>query len=549
MRMSSEADGALDKTRRHKKRQLEDTLHLVMKKRKVFRRPFSEQNCLLFVNRIRREDAGKGRGACHVQVQRILSENLFFFNHIRRATAEEEERAKHPKPEDSVYFHPALNPSGAPPIGKPPMYKSSIGPRIPLSSTAGPSGETDLDMDPDTTLPLPPPPPPPPLPSAGEGFSAGENVVPLPLPVPVPPPPPAPPGPVQGTLPPPPPLFLGRPPHATSMIPPPPPPRPGQPLPPGISREEVPPGTDEEASIAKSENVDLGDNSRHRTMYFIPPGRLPPPPPPPRRPSIPSGEEIQDEIEDDAPADSRSTDAVRQNLPPPPPPPMRPPVGPPPPLPTSLLMRPPSGPPPKHPSSSEAPPPGVTPFRPTLPGPPLPPEMSSLPLPPPPPRMLQSGMLPPPGPPPGPPPVRLGPPPSGPPPVMRPPAGPPPMVKGTPPPPPPPRVVHEGGNEDPVRSGGAAKPSYVKSAAPTVVKRPLAQHTPELTSMVPASVRVRRENAPKVKPKTVSAISAQVASVLQPPRVVKPTTIDDTYSAFLEDMKLLGAFGEGQEDV
>lgn len=51
MRMSSEADGALDKTRRHKKRQLEDTLHLVMKKRKVFRRPFSEQNCLLFVNR------------------------------------------------------------------------------------------------------------------------------------------------------------------------------------------------------------------------------------------------------------------------------------------------------------------------------------------------------------------------------------------------------------------------------------------------------------------------------------------------------------------
>lgn len=28
------------------------------------------------------------------------------------------------------------------------------------------------------------------------------------------------------------------------------------------------------------------------------------------------------------------------------------------------------------------------------------------------------------------------------------------------------------------------KPSYVKSAAPTVVKRPLAQHTPELTSMV-----------------------------------------------------------------
>jgi hypothetical protein len=29
--------------------------------------------------------------------------------------------------QDSVYFHPMLNPSGAPPPGKPPMYKSSIG--------------------------------------------------------------------------------------------------------------------------------------------------------------------------------------------------------------------------------------------------------------------------------------------------------------------------------------------------------------------------------------------------------------------------------------
>jgi len=28
------------------------------------------------------------------------------------------------------------------------------------------------------------------------------------------------------------------------------------------------------------------------------------------------------------------------------------------------------------------------------------------------------------------------------------------------------------------------QPSYVKSAAPTVIKRPLAQHTPELTAMV-----------------------------------------------------------------
>jgi hypothetical protein len=32
----AEADGALDKARKHKKRQLEDTYNLIVKKRKVF---------------------------------------------------------------------------------------------------------------------------------------------------------------------------------------------------------------------------------------------------------------------------------------------------------------------------------------------------------------------------------------------------------------------------------------------------------------------------------------------------------------------------------
>lgn len=36
----SEADGALDKARKHKKRQLEDTLNLVLKKRKVIVIPY-----------------------------------------------------------------------------------------------------------------------------------------------------------------------------------------------------------------------------------------------------------------------------------------------------------------------------------------------------------------------------------------------------------------------------------------------------------------------------------------------------------------------------
>ncbi|CAI9754614.1 unnamed protein product [Fraxinus pennsylvanica] len=95
------ADGALDKARKHKKRQLEDTLNLVIKKRKEY------------------ENKLKEKGEAPVM-----------FSHLgpvqRRTTAEEEERVKHPRPEDSVYYHPTLNPSGAPPPGKPPMFKSSI---------------------------------------------------------------------------------------------------------------------------------------------------------------------------------------------------------------------------------------------------------------------------------------------------------------------------------------------------------------------------------------------------------------------------------------
>jgi hypothetical protein len=65
---------------------------------------------------------------------------------------------------------------------------------------------------------------------------------------------------------------------------------------------------------------------------------------------------------------------------------------------------------------------------------------------------------------------------------------------------------------------------------------------------VPASVRVRRENAPKVKPKATPLSAPQVMPAApRPPGAPKPGTIDDSYSAFLEDMKLLGAFGEGQE--
>ncbi|KAL4576378.1 hypothetical protein LXL04_012471 [Taraxacum kok-saghyz] len=54
----------------------------------------------------------------------------------RRRTVEEEERAKNLKLvlylQDSVYYHPQWNPTGAPPPGKPSMYKSSIRPIVPL---------------------------------------------------------------------------------------------------------------------------------------------------------------------------------------------------------------------------------------------------------------------------------------------------------------------------------------------------------------------------------------------------------------------------------
>ncbi|MFS7992442.1 putative WW domain binding protein [Helianthus anomalus] len=84
------------------------------------------------------------------------------------------------------------------------------------------------------------------------------------------------------------------------------------------------------------------------------------------------------------------------------------------------------------------------------------------------------------------------------------PFGPPPMMRLPLPPGPPPHLMEEF-----YRLTVPQKPWYVKSAASTVVKRPLAQHTPQLTAMVPASVRVRRESAaPKAKPKpSVSSVS------------------------------------------
>ncbi|XP_022768160.1 formin-like protein 5 [Durio zibethinus] len=476
------AEGALDKARKHKKRQLEDTLNLVLKKRKEY------------------EDKMKEKG-----------ETPVMFSHLgpprRRTTAEEEERAKHPKPEDSVYYHPTLNPTGAPPPGKPPMYKSSIGPRIPLttasSSAAASSSQTESEDIPVDVAP-PPPPPPPPLPDTGKSNSGDGSV--LPASLPLPPPPPMPPKPATANLgialPPPPGPPAKEQVAVRPPLPPPPPlPQSVQPPPPGISgneREKIsvlsddltskglsqvppvlppPPGMPPKLAINQAEGASSSeaDANNHPGIKEVPKMVPPPPPPPRQQPPVPGPAMVQVLQPDVLPPGI-------SHFPPPPPPDMRAPLS------ASGLP-------------GQAAPPGM--MVPLIPRPPL-------------------------GPPPGPPPM------------MRPPL----------PPGPPPTALddYNSANQPPLPQ----KPSYIKSAASTVVKRPLAQHQPELTAMIPASVRVRRETAaPKAKPKpllsTITATTKPVAPIIVKPEstssssALKAQSIDDSYTAFLEDMKALGA--------
>nr|XP_043614864.1 protein EARLY FLOWERING 5 [Erigeron canadensis] len=449
------ADGALDKARKHKKRQLEDTLNLVMKKRKEYEEKLKEKG-----------------------------EATVMYSHLgpppRRRTSEEEERATHPQPEDSVYYHPQWNPTGAPPPGKPPMYKSSVGPINPL--VEGSSSGAVKDEPDDVDLSIPPPPPPPPLP-VGDTESNGD--VSLPASLPLPPPPPMPLKPVKlelDTMLPPPPGSSTKD-HASSHLVLPPPP-PHQPPPPGTAGNER----------DKIQSIKSEDSPQEASQAST---KLPPPPPPPGLPSKLPGNQSE--------GASEAKDFSK--MVPLPPPPRQPPPGMVPVMQPGMSRFPPPPPPPQD-------------MRPPLsalgiPGqqPPLPP-----------------GMMPP---------------------MMpRPPFGPPPMMRPPLPPGPPPLPM-----DDFMRPTVPQKPSYVKSAASTVVKRPLAQHTPQLTAMVPASVRVRRETAvPKTKPKpSVSSVSvsphpAPVLTVPKEPTVkvstssaAKPPSVDDSYMAFLEDMKALGA--------
>ncbi|XP_052183384.1 protein EARLY FLOWERING 5 isoform X1 [Diospyros lotus] len=479
------ADGALDKARKHKKRQLEDTLNLVLKKRKEY------------------EDKMREKGEAPVM-----------FSHLgpvrRRTNAEEEERAKHPKPEDSVYYHPTLNPTGAPPPGKPPMFKSSIGPRIPLSASTSDGASSSKSESEDVVLAVPPPPPPPPpLPHSGDA-DAGDSIIPASLPLP--PPPPMPPKPVVAEL------------GAPLPLPPLPPPPPGPPpkeqvgvrpslppLPPvQQSAQPPPPGTDggerENNQSSKSDDTTSKEPVQAQNI-------LPPPPPLPGLPLKSAGNQSEVPSESEAKSSSGTKDFPK--LVPPPPPPRQQPAVPRPALVQNL--------------QPDVLPPGISRFPPPPPPPDIMPPLAA-------PGLGQAappGMMVPliPRPPFGPPP--------GQPPMMRPPL-----------PPGPPPIPQE---DYTARPPMPQHPSYVKSAASTVVKRPLAQHTPELTSMVPASVRVKREAATtKPKPKAALSAAAPVNKPAVAPTVMRPEpvssstapkaqSIDDSYMAFLEDMKALGA--------
>ncbi|ESQ31652.1 hypothetical protein EUTSA_v10003972mg [Eutrema salsugineum] len=473
----SKAEGALDKARKHKKRQLEDTLKMVVKKRKEY------------------EEKKKEQGEATTSVM---------FSHLppqRRTTIEEDERSKDLRPEDSVYYHPTLNPTGAPPPGKPPMYNSSIGPRTSAdgASSSGATLSSNIESEDSVLVAPPPPPPPPPLPHLPDGNTTLSASLPLPPPPPLPPTtglnlphpqfPPPPPGP------PPKEHDLVRPP----LPPPPPLPQSSQPPPPGLS------GSEGDGRFPELSNQTFDEHKNTNITSILPP-------PPPGLPSNPPSNESEG-----GPSESNSSGFQNANL--------------------SKMVAPPPPLHQQHQSTFAGASASLTNFQPDV--------------------LLRPGMLhfPPP-----PPPLDMHPPLPGmvgghliPRPPYGPPPGPPPMMRPPLPPGPPPSSFHDG--QAMIRPYVPNKPSYVKSAAPTVVRRPLAQHTPELTSMVPASVRVRRESAAVSKPKPKTAVATSLSftpramASAAPVKVEsaktsaasKPQSIDDSYTAFLEDMKALGA--------
>lgn len=81
--------------------------------------------------------------------------------------------------------------------------------------------------------------------------------------------------------------------------------------------------------------------------------------------------------------------------------------------------------------------------------------------------------------------------------------------------------------------------AFTKSAAPMVTPTIRAENNTALKALVPASVRVRRRDAPEPKRQRVVATPAVNAAP-----EVKSTAQDETYLSFLDEMSSLGAFEE-----
>ncbi|MEW5314196.1 MAG: hypothetical protein WDW38_005711 [Sanguina aurantia] len=429
------------------------------------------------------------------------------------------------RPEESRYYHPVRNPTGAPPPGK--VASTVVAPMAPAGNSGIPVPRPPpLPAGPKPThLMLPPPPLAPPLPKGMAPPSSSSAGIHLPPPSGPPPsmilPPPAGPPPGRALLPPPP-----GPPPGMALLPPPSGPPPGMRLP---RPQRPPPHTAAHAAAAAPDAAAAETAARcchgpqqPRTPAHLPRAYLSQLAAAP----VPSTQSTGLTEEDGPPGASSSSAPAPQPLPPmsapspqpqfpamaPPPFMMGPPgayqqqpflgapMGPPPGMAPHMLGAPPSGPPRFPPPQMRLPPPS---------GPP--PGML------PPPSALPPGMLPPPS---GPPPTY-----SSQPHISQPPLGPPPGLPPT------------------MLAAQQAKKDIAKTitGASTVVKRPFAQNDKTVTCMVPASVRVRRDEGEAKRHKAPEA-----ASLLGKPRAVKepvaPPSSDVKYLEFLTTMTDLGAF-------
>ena len=96
-------------------------------------------------------------------------------------------------------------------------------------------------------------------------------------------------------------------------------------------------------------------------------------------------------------------------------------------------------------------------------------------------------------------------------------------------------------------TGSKKEATKVLSAQSTVVKRPLAQNDRQLTSMVPAALRVKREQAAEAKGEKAAAPGFGLAPQLNPSVVPRPAPApskDDDFLNFMEEMQEMGAISK-----